>query len=227
MNTSTTNQTEIQAQKKVFVVDDHPIFRDGLVRIVEQMPDLVVCGESDNAVQALDEISKLNPDLLLVDIGLPGMSGLELMQNVHAIKPKLPVLVISMHDESLYAMRVLRAGGRGYIMKQAGPEKIMQAITTVMSGRIFATERTATLALDSLTHTDSTGSHGGVGKFTNRELEVFRLTGQGKDNHQIAKELNVTLKTVDTHRGNIKDKLGLKSNTEVIHYAVRWTADQS
>ncbi len=227
MDTNTTGQVENPIPKKVYVVDDHPIFRDGLVRIVEQMPDLVVCGEADNAAQALDEISKLNPDILLIDIGLPGMSGLELLQSVHAIKPKLPVLVISMHDESLYAMRILRAGGRGYIMKQAGPEKIMQAITTVLSGRIYASERTALLALDSITHTDSTGSISGVSSFTNRELEVFRMTGHGKDNHQIAKELKVSLKTVDTHRGNIKEKLGLKSNTEVIHYAVRWTADQS
>jgi DNA-binding NarL/FixJ family response regulator len=227
MDTHSTDPTDSQTTKKVYVVDDHPIFRDGLVRIVEKMPFMIVCGEADNADQALKEITKLNPDLLLVDIGLPGMSGLELLQNIHAIQSKLPVLVISMHDESLYAMRVLRAGGRGYIMKNAGPEKIMQAINTVLSGRIYASERTASLALDSITHTDSAGSHGGVGKFTNRELEVFRLTGHGKDNHQIAKELNVSLKTVDTHRGNIKDKLGLKSNTEVIHYAVRWTADQS
>ena len=227
MKTTSTDQTHNQSIKKVFVVDDHPVFRDGLVRIVEQMPNLVVCGESDNAVQALDHISRLCPDLLLVDIGLPGMSGLELMQNIHSIQPKLPVLVISMHDESLYALRVLRAGGKGYIMKQAGPEKIMQAITTVMGGRIYASEQTATLALDSITHTDSAGPHGGVGKLTNRELEIFRLTGQGKDNHQIAQELHISLKTVDTHRGNIKEKLDLKSNTEVIHYAVRWTADQS
>ncbi len=203
------------------------MFRDGLVRIVGQMPNLVVCGEADNAVHALDEICRLSPDLVLADIGLAGMSGLELLQNVHAILPKLPVLVISMHDESLYALRVLRAGGRGYIMKQAGPEKIMQAITTVLSGHVYASERMAALALDSITHTDSTGSNGGVGKLTNRELEVFLLTGQGKDNHEIAKELHVSLKTVDTHRAKIKDKLGLKSNTEVIHYAVRWTADQS
>lgn len=227
MDTSITGQTENQLPKKVFVVDDHPVFRDGLVRIVEQMPGLVVCGEADTAVQALHDISRLNPDLLLVDIGLPGMSGFELLQNVHSIKPKLPVLVISMHDESLYAMRVLRAGGRGYIMKQAGPEKIMQAITTVLSGRHYASERTAALALDSITHTDSTGSNGGVGGLTNRELEIFRLTGQGKDNHQIAEELHISLKTVDTHRSNIKEKLGLKNNTEVIHHAVRWTAEQS
>lgn len=212
--------------KKVFIVDDHPVFRDGLVRIAAAVPGLVVCGEADNARDAFDAISKLNPDLVLMDINLPGKSGLELLQDVHAMLPGLPVLVISMHDEQLYAERVLRAGGRGYIMKQEGPDKMRDAITKVLSGQVYASERTAAAILDALSRPRSSASTSTVGKLTDRELEILRLTGQGKDNRAIAEELHISLKTVDTHRGHIKEKLGLKNGTELIHYAVRWVGEQ-
>ncbi len=212
--------------KKVFIVDDHPVFRDGLVRIAAAIPGLVVCGEADNARDAFDAISRLNPDLVLMDINLPGKSGLELLQDVHAIRPDLPVLVISMHDEQLYAERVLRAGGRGYIMKQEGPDKMREAITKVLNGQVYASERTAAAILDALSRPRSTASTSALGKLTDRELEVLRLTGQGKDNRAIAQDLHISLKTVDTHRGHIKEKLGLKNGTELIHYAVRWVGEQ-
>lgn len=212
--------------KKVFIVDDHPVFRDGLVRIASAVHGLVVCGEADNARDAFNAISKLNPDLVLMDINLPGKSGLELLQDVHAMRPELPVLVISMHDEQLYAERVLRAGGRGYIMKQEGPDKMRDAITKVLNGQVYASERTAAAILDALSRPRSSESTSTVGKLTDRELEVLRLTGQGKDNRAIAQELHISLKTVDTHRGHIKEKLGLKNGTELIHYAVRWVGEQ-
>jgi DNA-binding NarL/FixJ family response regulator len=212
--------------KKVFIVDDHPVFRDGLVRIAAAIPGLVVCGEADNARDAFDAISKLNPDLVLMDINLPGKSGLELLQDVHAMQPELPVLVISMHDEQLYAERVLRAGGRGYIMKQEGPDKMREAITKVLSGQVYASERTAAAILDALSRPRSSASTSTIGKLTDRELEILRLSGQGKDNRAIAQELHISLKTVDTHRGHIKEKLGLKNGTELIHYAVRWVGEQ-
>jgi len=215
-----------QPAKKVFIVDDHPVFRDGLVRIAAAIPGLVVCGEADNARDAFDSISKLNPDIVLMDINLPGKSGLELLQDVHAMRPDLPVLVISMHDEQLYAERVLRAGGRGYIMKQEGPDKMREAITKVLNGQVYASDRTAGAILDALSRPRSTGSTSTLGKLTDRELEVLRLTGQGKDNRTIAQELHISLKTVDTHRGHIKQKLGLKNGTELIHYAVRWVGEQ-
>jgi DNA-binding NarL/FixJ family response regulator len=215
-----------QPSKKVFIVDDHPVFRDGLVRIASAVPGLAVCGEADNAKDAFDAISKLNPDLVLLDISLPGKSGLELLQDVHAMMPELPVLVISMHDEQLYAERVLRAGGRGYILKQEGPEKIRNAITKVLNGRVYASERTAAAILDALSRPRCLGSTSTVGKLTDRELEILRLTGQGKDNRAVAKELHISLKTVDTHRGHIKEKLGLKNGTELIHFAVRWVGEQ-
>ena len=219
-------KTSGQPQKKVFIVDDHPVFRDGLVRIVAQVPGVVVCGEAGDARTAFDAISQLKPDLVLMDINLPGKSGLELLQDVHAMRPDLPVLVISMHDEQLYAERVLRAGGRGYIMKQEGPDKMKDAITKVLDGQVYASERTAATILDALSRPRSTASTSTMGKLTDRELEVLRLTGQGKDNRAVAQELHISLKTVDTHRGDIKEKLGLKNGTELIHYAVRWVGEQ-
>jgi DNA-binding NarL/FixJ family response regulator len=212
--------------KKVFIVDDHPVFRDGLVRIAASIPGIAVCGEADNARDAFEAISQLNPDLVLMDINLPGKSGLELLQDVHAMRPELPVLVISMHDEQLYAERVLRAGGRGYIMKQEGPDKMRDAINKVINGQVYASERTAAAILDALSRPRSSASTSTVGKLTDRELEVLRLTGQGKDNRAIAAELHISLKTVDTHRGHIKEKLGLKNGTELVHYAVRWVGEQ-
>ena len=219
-------QTSDQPQKKVFIVDDHPVYRDGLMRIAAAIPGVVICGQAGDARTAFDAISQLEPDLLLLDINLPGKSGLELLQDVHAMMPELLVLVISMHDEQLYAERVLRAGGRGYIMKQEGPGKIRDAITKVLNGKVYASERTSAAILDAVTRPRSTACVSTVGKLTDRELEILRLTGQGKDNRAVSQELNITIKTVDTHRGNIKEKLGLKNGTELIHYAVRWVGEQ-
>jgi len=208
-------------------VDDHPIFREGLGKVVGQEEDLEVCGEADTAAEAFAKVGELGPDLLLTDIGLPGKSGLELIQDLHAVNPELPVLVISMHDEGLYAERVLRAGARGYVMKQAGPAKMLQAIRLVLSGKVAVSDAIAASILDSLAR-PGTPREGAavVGKLSNREFEVLRLIGQGRDSHDIAETLHLSIKTVDTHRGNIKTKLGLKTGTELIHYAVRWVGDQ-
>jgi len=212
--------------KKVFIVDDHPVFRDGLVRIASAIPGLVVCGEADNARDAFEAISKQDPDLVLMDVNLPGKSGLELLQDVQAVRPELPVLVISMHDEKLYAERVLRAGGRGYIMKQEGPDKMREAIAKVLNGQVYASERTTAAILDAFSRPRSSESTSTVGKLTDRELEILRLTGQGKDNRAISLDLHISLKTVDTHRAHIREKLGVKNSTELIHYAVRWVGEQ-
>jgi DNA-binding NarL/FixJ family response regulator len=219
-------QTPNPPKKKVFIVDDHPVFRDGLVRIAAQVPGVVVCGEAGDAKTAFDAISQLQPDLVLMDINLPGKSGLELLQDVHALQPDLPVLVISMHDEQLYAERVLRAGGRGYIMKQEGPDKMKEAITKVLNGKVYASERTVSAILDAISRPRSLSSTSTLRKLTDRELEILRLTGQGKDNRTIAQELHISLKTVDTHRSHLREKIGLKNGTELIHYAVRWVGEQ-
>jgi DNA-binding NarL/FixJ family response regulator len=214
------------AAKQIFIVDDHPVFREGLVGLVKREADLAVCGEADNASQALSGIESSKPDLVLADIGLPGKNGLELVKDIRAVHPEMAVLVISMHDETLYAERVLRAGGRGYIMKQEGPEKILQAIRQVLDGQISLSGKMSARILDSLSDrrakTDSP-----IARLTDREFEILQLIGQGKDSHDIAELLHLSVKTVDAHRGHIKEKLELKNGTELIVYAARWVETQS
>lgn len=212
--------------KQIFIVDDHPLFREGLVGLVKREKDLAVCGEADNAPQALTAIESSKPDLVLADIGLPGKSGLELVKDIRAVCPDLAVLVISMHDETLYAERVLRAGGRGFIMKQAGPEKILQAIRHVLDGQISLSGKMSARILDSLSDRRAK-TNSPIARLTDREFEILQLIGQGKDSHVIAEQLHLSVKTVDAHRGNIKEKLELSSGTELICYAARWMETQS
>ena len=212
-------------RKQIFIVDDHPVFREGLVVLVKREADLAVCGEADNAPQALTAIGRLKPDLVLADIGLPGKSGLELIKDLRAVLPETAVLVISMHDETLYAERVLRAGGRGYIMKQEGPEKMLQAIRQVLGGQIFLSGKMSIRILDAFSgRRPQTGS--AIARLTDREFEILQLIGRGKDSHAIAEQLHLSVKTVDAHRGHIKEKLELKSGTELICYAARWVETQ-
>jgi DNA-binding NarL/FixJ family response regulator len=212
--------------KQIFIVDDHPVFREGLVGLVKRETDLAVCGEADNAPQALSAIESSKPDLVLADIGLPGKSGLELVKDVRAVRPELAVLVISMHDETLYAERVLRAGGRGYIMKQEGPEKILQAIRQVLDGQISVSGKMSARILDALSDRRAK-TNSPIARLTDREFEILQLIGQGKDSHAIAEQLHLSTKTVDAHRGHLKEKLELESGTELICYAARWMETQS
>jgi DNA-binding NarL/FixJ family response regulator len=218
-------QNETPARRRVLIVDDHPIFRAGLTGLVNLEAELTVCGEAHDAAQAMQALEKLKPDLVLLDMSLPGKSGLELLKDIRALAPQMPVLIISMHDETLFAERVIRAGGRGYIMKQEGPEKIVQAIRRVLSGGISVSERISSQILDAMS-----GGQGGpatsVSTLTDREFEVYRLLGQGKEPHEIARNLHLSIKTVDTHRMHIRQKLGLRNATELIHHATRWTAEQ-
>jgi DNA-binding NarL/FixJ family response regulator len=216
---------EPKDQKQIFIVDDHPVFRDGLVGLVKREADLAVCGEADNAPQALSGIETSKPDLVLADIGLPGKSGLELIKDLRAMRPEMAVLVISMHDETLYAERVLRAGGRGYIMKQEGPEKMLQAIRQVLDGQIYLSGKMSARILDALSDRRAK-TNSPIARLTDREFEILQLIGQGKDSHAIAEQLHLSVKTVDAHRGNIKEKLELESGTELICYAARWVETQ-
>jgi DNA-binding NarL/FixJ family response regulator len=213
--------------KRVLIVDDHPVFRAGLTGLVGLEPDLAVCGEAHDAAQAMSAISRSKPDLVMMDMSLPDKSGLEALKDVRASYPHIPVLMISMHDETLYAERVIRAGGRGYIMKQEGPEKVIQAIRKVLAGGISVSEHISTLILDALASSQNPkqGSSS-VTKLTDREFEVYRFIGQGKEPQEIARLLHLSVKTVDTHRSQIKKKLGLKNNTELVHHATRWAAEQ-
>ncbi len=212
-------------RKRVFVVDDHPLFRDGLGGLVKREADLTVCGEAADAARALAAIERLKPDLLLVDIGLPGRSGLELIKDVRAVRPDTTVLVVSMHDEALYAERVLRAGAHGYIMKQEGPDKMLRAIRHVLEGQIYLSRRMSERLIETLAGGAKPGAS--PGRLTDRELEILELLGQGRDSHDIARQLQVSRKTVDAHRGNIKEKLKLRNHTELISYAARWAEARS
>lgn len=213
--------------KRVLIVDDHPVFRAGLTGLVGMEPDLTVCAEAHDAAQAMEAISRCKPDLVMMDMSLPDKSGLEALKDVRAAYPQIPVLMISMHDETLYAERVIRAGGRGYIMKQEGPEKVVLAIRKVLSGGISVSDHISALILDSLAGSHQARQPGAsVTKLTDREFEVYRLIGQGKEPQEIARLLHLSVKTVDTHRSQIKKKLSLKNNTELVHHATRWAAEQ-
>ncbi len=215
------------AKKRVLIIDDHPVFRAGLAALVNLEADLTVCGEAGDAAHAMTAIEHSRPDLALMDMSLPDKSGLELLKDVRVMHPDLPVLIISMHDETLYAERVLRAGGRGYIMKQAGPDKVIQAIRKVLGGTVSVSDRISALILDTLSNNRGKAAVASTAKLTDREFEVLRLIGQGKEPHDIAQHLHLSIKTVDTHRGHIKTKLGLKNGTELIHYATRWVGEQT
>ena len=219
-------KTAASPKKQVLIVDDHPMMRQGLVQLIGLEPDLAVCGEAENAGVALDAIGTLKPDLVLADISLPGKNGLELIKDFQTIQPGLPVLVISMHDESLYAERVLRAGGRGYIMKQEGGKKLMQAIRQVLDGKIYVSDKMSANILEIFSGRRAGTESSPLEKLTDREFEIFQLIGQGQRTRDIAEKLHLSVKTVDAHRANIKTKLKLNSATELVRYAVRWAESQ-
>lgn len=208
---------------RILLVDDHPITRQGLAQLINFESDLEVCGEADGVKQARALIDELNPDLVLLDITLPDGSGLEVIKDTLALHPECQILVISMHEESLYAERVLRAGGRGYVMKQEGGKKIMDAIRRVLSGKVYLSDDMSARVLESLSGGRSTQEKAPLQTLTDREFEVFELIGQGKSTRTIAKHLSLSVKTVEVHRLNMKRKLGLDSASELVSFAIRWT----
>ena len=210
------------ARKRIFIVDDHPMMREGLRLIISNEPDLEVCGEAEDAPAALQAMEKLLPDLALVDITLRSGNGLELIKDLHCLAPGVPVLIISMHDESLYAERVLRAGGRGYIMKQEGGRRMMEAIRAVLSGRVYVSEKMSARILEVFSGRRASGSGSPVESLSDRELEVFELFGGGRSTREIAELLRLSVKTVEVHRIHIKAKLGVRTAAELIREAVRW-----
>ena len=205
----------------MFIVDDHPIFREGLVGVIRQQPNLTVCGEADNASQALDEIRHLKPDLLLTDLSLTGKSGLDLLRDLRAAHLDVPALVISMHDEAQYAEQVLRAGAQGYIMKQAGPDKVLKAIAAVLAGHIYLSKDLSAARPQEKVPGRSGREGSPMRALTPREFKVFCLIGEGNADRKIAGNLHVSLKTVSHHRAHIKQKLHLKNDDELIRCATQ------
>ena len=218
------HSTDLTKRKTILLVDDHPLMRRGQADLLNREPDFAVCGEAGTAREAMKAITKLKPDLVLVDVALPDKDGLELIKDIDALHPGLPVLAMSMQDEALYALRVLRAGGRGYVMKQEGPERLAAAIRTVLSGQVALSPRMSAKLLESMVGPAGHASGGPEAKLSDRELEVLRLFGEGWSTDEIAGRLHVSPKTVDAHRGHIKEKLGLKSTPEFTRFAIRWVA---
>lgn len=220
-------ETTVGERRRILIVDDHPFMRAGLAQLIEKQPGLTVCGEAGNPAAAMTEIEKGRVDLVLTDITMPGRSGLEFIKDLQAIRPELPILVVSMHDELIYAERVLRAGARGYIMKEAGGDALLAAIRQVLSGQVYVSPKMSARILDNLSGRKPRGSQSPIEKLTDREFEVFQLIGQGKSTRDIAKQLHLSSKTVDVHRGHIKEKLGLTDTTALVRHAVRWVETQS
>jgi DNA-binding NarL/FixJ family response regulator len=207
--------------KRIVIVDDHPLFRKGLEQLINSESSFAVCGEAGNAAEAMEVIRKLNPDLAIVDLSLPGANGIELIKNTRAEFPRLPILVLSMHDESLYALRALRAGAEGYVMKHEAMTNVIHAIHEVFNGRPYLSPAMAAQVITRVAHgaDDQTDP---VDKLSDRELEILELIGKGKEVRQIAKLLHLSPKTVETHRSHIKDKLDLKNSREVARFALQW-----
>lgn len=209
-------------QLRIVIVDDHPIVRKGLVGMINQEADMKVCAEAEDFHQGLDAIRQHKPDVAIVDLTLGGLSGLELIKQVRAMQPQVQMLVLSMHDEMLYAERVLRAGARGYIMKQEGTDRLTTAIRTIMRGEIYVSERMAARMLGKFVGGKREGGTSPLDRLSDRELEVFELLGRGLGTRQVAEKLCVSIKTVESHREHIKLKLQLKNANELIQHATQW-----
>jgi DNA-binding NarL/FixJ family response regulator len=210
-------------KRKILIVDDHPILRKGLTLLINQESDLVVCAEAENAQAALESVDRVVPDMAIVDISLPGIDGIELIKELRLRHKDMPVLVVSMHDETLYAERSLRAGARGYIMKQEALEKVLVAIRKVLDGEIFVSDRITTKMLEKFVSVEGvTRTASPIDLLSNRELTVFRLIGQGNKTRQIAERLHLSVKTVESYRAHIKEKLKLGDGTDLLKYAIQW-----
>jgi DNA-binding NarL/FixJ family response regulator len=213
-------------KKKVLVVDDHPIVRQGLTLLINQEADLTVCGVAEEMHSGLRAIQTDRPDIVILDISLTGPDGLETLKNIRINSPHLPVLILSMHDESIYAERALRAGANGYIMKQEATEKVLVALRRILSGEIYVSDRISNNMLQHYVRGANLSEHSSLAELTNRELEVFRLIGDGHGTRQIADVLHLSVKTVESYQAHIKEKLSLRSARELVQHAIQWNVTE-
>jgi DNA-binding NarL/FixJ family response regulator len=211
---------------KIIIVDDHPIVREGLADLINKEKDLVVCGQAEDAPQTMKAIRALKPDMVTVDISLKETSGLELIKDIKVQYPDLPVLALSMHKESLYAERALRAGAKGYITKQEATKKVVMAIRKVLNGGLYFSDRMAEKFVHKLVGAKPEVGASPIERLTDRELEVFSLLGQGHGTRQISEQLHLSVKTVETYRARIKEKLNLTSASELLQHAFQWVNSQ-
>jgi len=223
-STNKNPKCDVPDAKRIVIVDDHPLFRKGLEQLIHSDGSFAVCGEASNASEAMGVIRKLDPDLAIVDLSLPGANGIELIKNVRAEFPNLPILVLSMHDESLYALRALRAGAEGYVMKHEAMANVIQAIHEVFSGRPYLSPAMAAQVITKFAHRQSEGETDALERLSDRELEILELIGKGNEISHIAKTLHLSPKTVETHRAHIKEKLNLANARQVARLAVQWVS---
>jgi DNA-binding NarL/FixJ family response regulator len=213
-------------KSKIFIVDDHPMIREGIVRLVDDEPNLAICGQADDAPEALKAISETKPDIVVIDISLKSSDGIDLTKSIKAQYPKLPVLILSMHNEALYAERALRAGAMGYIMKQEAAENLLTAICHVLDGQIYVSDKVSKRLIRKLASGKVDMVASPVDSLSDRELEVFRLIGQGYGTSEIAEKLYLSIKTIETYRTHIKEKLNLANSRELLQYAIQWVSSQ-
>jgi DNA-binding NarL/FixJ family response regulator len=211
---------------KVLLVDDHPLVREGLANLINGQPDLEICGEASNEPAALQLIGTAKPDVAIIDISLENGSGIELVKSVKNIYPAVTTLVLSMHDESLYAERALRAGARGYIMKREAAKKVIQGIHAVHNGQLYISEKISAAIAGKFVEGRTSEPVSIVEQLSNRELEVFQLLGQGQNTRQISEQLHIGFKTVQAYCARIKEKLNLANATELLREAIRWQENQ-
>ncbi len=224
---TTAKQRNGRKRAKILIVDDHPITRHGLAQLLNHEADLSVCGEAEDAQRALSLVKSAQPDLVLSDITMTGKSGLELIKEMQALHPQVAVLVLSMHDESIYAERILRAGARGYLMKSAGGAELLVAIRQVLRGEVYLSKKMSAKMINLLSGSRAKKNRSALEMLTDREFEVFQLLGEGLSTREIGERLHISSKPVDTHRLHIKDKLNLRTLPELMRHAVRWGATQA
>jgi DNA-binding NarL/FixJ family response regulator len=213
-------------KKTVFVVDDHPLLRQGLALLINREQDLAVCGEAEEAQAAMKALALKRPDILIADISLNGPDGLDLLKSLRVLYPELPVLILSMHDESIYAERALRARANGYIMKQEATEMVLVAVRRILAGDIYLSDRMAHKLLHQYISGSATDMNSRLSALSDRELEVFRLIGEGRSTRQIAEKLHLSIKTVETYQAHIKEKLSLHSGRELVQHAIQSTINE-
>jgi DNA-binding NarL/FixJ family response regulator len=209
-------------KSRIFIVDDHPLVREGLTNLINGQDDLIICGEAKDSAQALDGIMKARPDVALIDISLENESGLELVKQLRSQCPNVALIVLSMHDETLYAERVLRAGARGYVMKHETSKSVLASIRRVLEGGVYVSERIVNRMVRRVSSARGPVASSPVERLSDRELEIFRLLGQGRSTSQIAEDLNLSLKTVQAYCARAKEKFGVTSLTELLRAAIRW-----
>jgi DNA-binding NarL/FixJ family response regulator len=214
-------------KKQVFIVDDHPMFRHGIAETINAEHDLAVCGDAEAAPPALEAIRRLEPDLAIIDISIKGSNGIELVKSIRAEFPKMLLLVLSMHDESLYALRALRAGAHGYVMKQAARTQVMVAIRDVLNGKLYLSPEMGHHALRELVHPAKKDGASALERLTDRELEVLQLIGEGNGPREIGRKMNISPKTVESHRAHIKQKFDFSSAHELTRFAMQWVEQQA